>query len=68
MSDFEKIVSNLRDNENSPYQEGTHFDVYEWENEKEIDLRPTRFSEEWVYFYFDKDGNLLSITLKKEVI
>ena len=61
MSDFEKIVSKLRDKENSGYQEGTHFNVYDWEDEKEIDLRPTWFSNEWVYFYFDKNGNLLRI-------
>ena len=61
MTDFEKIVGKLRDKENSPYRERTHFDVYEWENEKQIDLRPSRFSEEWVYFEFDKDGNLLRI-------
>lgn len=59
MTDFEKMVTKLR---KSPYAEGRHFDVWEWENGgKQIDLRPSSSYEEWIYFEFDSQGNLISI-------
>ncbi len=61
MSDFEKMKAKLLDKEKSPYVEGKHFDIYEWSETKEIDLRPTQFEDAWIEFEFDKDGNLLRI-------
>lgn len=62
MTDFEKVVNALRNEETSGYVEGKHFDVWEWENcGKQIDLRPSSLYDEWIYFKFDSKGNLISI-------
>ncbi len=61
MSDFEKMKAKLFDKEKCPYVEGKHFDIYEWSDTKEIDIRPTQFEDAWIEFEFDKDGNLLRI-------
>lgn len=59
MTDFEKMLNKLRE---SPYQEGRHFEVWEWESGgKEIDFRPSSYCDEWTCFEYDKDGNLTRI-------
>ena len=59
MTDFEKMVNKLRE---SPYQEGRHFEGWEWESGgKQIDFRPSSFCDEWTCFEYDKDGNLTEI-------
>ncbi len=59
MTDFEKMVTKLKD---SPYAEGKHFEVWEWESgRKQIDFRPSTFYEEWTYFEYDSNGNLIRI-------
>ena len=50
MSDFEKINAKLFDKEKCPYVEGKHFDIYEWSETKEIDLRPTQFEDASIEF------------------
>ena len=62
MTDFEKMVNALRNEETSCYVEGKHFDVWEWKNcGKQIGLRPSSLYDEWIYFEFDNQGNLISI-------
>lgn len=60
MTDFEKMKEKLLGID-SPYEEHIHFDIYEWEHLKEIDLRPSTLCDEWIYFEYDTDGNLLRI-------
>ena len=60
MTDFEIMVSKLR-SEDSSYREHAHFEIYEWEESKAIEMRPSSLYEEWIYFDYDKNGNLLSI-------
>ena len=58
MTDFEKMVSKLRE---GPYVEGRHFEVWEWENGKQIEFRPASYCDEWITFEYDNDGKLLRI-------
>lgn len=60
MTDFEIMVSKLKD-DNSAYREHRHFEIYEWEDSKSIEIRPSSFCDEWIYFDYDKNGNLLRI-------
>ena len=61
MTDFEKMVSKLRNKETSCYAEGKHFEVWEWENGKQIEFRPASYCDEWITFEYDNDGKLLRI-------
>ena len=59
MTDFEKMVTKLRE---SPYTEGRHFEVYEYESGvKEIGFIPSTLCEDWTYFEYDNNGNLIRI-------
>ena len=57
MTDFEKMATKLREG----YCEGKHFDIWEWESGKQIDFRPSSFCEDWAYFKYDSNGNLIEI-------
>jgi hypothetical protein len=62
MSDFEKMVNTLRNEETSCYAEGKHFEVWEWESGgKQIEFRPVSYCDEWITFEYDNDGNLLRV-------
>ena len=62
MTDFEKMISILRNKETSCYAEGKHFEVWEWESGgKQIDFRPSSFCDEWTCFEYDNNGNLIRI-------
>ena len=58
MTDFEKMVTKLRE---GSYCEGRHFDVWEWESGKQIDFRSSTLCEDWAYFKYDSNGNLIEI-------
>ena len=57
MTDFEKMVIKLRES----YCEGEHFDVWEWESCKQITFRPSTLCDDWAYFKYDSNGNLIEI-------
>ena len=40
---------------------GKYFDVWEWESGKQIDFRPSSVCEDWAYFKYDSNGNLIEI-------
>lgn len=60
MTDFEIMVTKLR-SDNCGFAEGRHFEIYEWQDAKSIELRPSTMGDEWVIFEYDKNGNLLRI-------
>lgn len=62
MTDFERMVEKLRSN-SCIYVEGKHFEIWEWEDSgvKAIEMRPSTYTDEWIHFDYDKDGNLIDI-------
>ena len=58
MTEFEEIIIKLRE---GGYCEGIHFNVLERKNCKQIAFRTSILSNDWNYFEYDNNGNLIKI-------
>ena len=58
MTEFEEIITKIRE---GGYCEGIHFNVLERKNCKQIAFRTSILSDNWTYFEYDNNGNLIKI-------